>query len=185
MTSVYACTVLALFAGVIAASCSEAQQSTAPALEHARTEFHFAVQALYEEVFPLFGALEEKKWAEGWNPQFAYPVPVRDQRGMVFSVEHSGRTGVWTCTAFDESAGYVQYVFMLGDVMVTVIDIHLTRASANETAVSVVYERTALRPEANDHVAHFAKGDAKSGPEWAEAINGYLAKARTAPASSK
>ena len=42
--------------------------------------------------------------------------------------------------------------------------------------MTVVYERTALMPEANEHVQHFAKGDAKAQKEWEESINGYLAK---------
>jgi hypothetical protein len=95
---------------------------------------------------------------------------------MVFTVAHGGRKCVWTNTAFDATAGHVQYVSVIPDALVTLIDIHLTRAAANQTQVSVVYERTALGPEANDHVTHLAKGDANSGPEWAEAINGYLSR---------
>jgi hypothetical protein len=185
MTCLYACSLLALVAGAAVANCSGAQPSAGPALEHARSEFHLTAQGTYEQVFPLFGAWEEKKWAEGWNPQFVYPMPAADQRGMVFTVEHGGKTGVWTCTAFDEVNGYVQYANVLSDFMVTVIDIQLTRSAAHETSVSVVYERTALSPDANDHVAHLAKGDANSGPEWEKAINGYLARAGKAPASSK
>jgi hypothetical protein len=74
---------------------------------------------------------------------------------------------------------------VIHDALVTLVDIHLTKVGVNETRVAVVYERTALSPEANDHVMHLAKGDAKSGPEWEEAINGYLAKAGKAPASSR
>ena len=62
--------------------------------------------------------------------------------------------------------------------MVTLIDIHLTREGAQKTGVSVVYERTALMPEANEHVQHFAKGDRRPGKEWEEQINGYFAKMR-------
>ena len=87
---------------------------------------------------------------------------------------------VWTNTAFDPAAGHVQYVYVIPDALVTLIDIHLTKASGNETLVSVVYERTALSTEANDHVAHLAKGDAKSGPEWSDAINAYLARSAAA-----
>jgi hypothetical protein len=157
----------------------------APVLAHTHNEFHFTVQAPYEQTFPLFGALEEKKWSPGWEPQFVYPSPAHDQQGMVFTRKHGGMSSVWTCTAFDEAAGHVQYVYVVDDAMVTLIDIHVAKAGMPETQVSVVYERTALQPEANEHVAHMAKGDAGSGNEWAEAINGYLAKARTAPARSK
>jgi hypothetical protein len=81
-------------------------------------------------------------------------------------------------TAFDLASGHIQYAYVLNDAMVTMIDIHLTRETAQRTGVSVVYERTALLPEANEHVQHFAKGDQGAQAEWEQAINGYLAKMR-------
>jgi hypothetical protein len=44
--------------------------------------------------------------------------------------------------------------------------------------VTVVYERTALFPEANEHVQHFTKGDEKSGKEWSDALSRYFVKLR-------
>jgi hypothetical protein len=58
------------------------------------------------------------------------------------------------------------------------IDIHLTRGSGQKTEVTVVYERTAIVPEANEHVQHFADEDAAAGKEWGNAINAYFAKLR-------
>ncbi|HZD31280.1 MAG TPA: hypothetical protein VE779_06440 [Candidatus Angelobacter sp.] len=155
---------------------SHSQQTGVQVLTHTHNEFAFAVHAPLEKAFPLFGAIEERNWAEGWLPTVLYPSPARDQQGMVFRVEHSHMSATWTCTAFDAAAGHVQYVCVVADAMVTLIDIHLTQAGAAETHVSVTYERTALTPEANDHVAHLAKGDAQSGPDWETAINNYLAK---------
>jgi hypothetical protein len=163
-----------LLASVVTPRPAEAQDVPAPA--HTHNEFTFTAKAAYEQVFPLFGAWEEKKWAEGWDPQFVFPSSPSDEPGMVFTVAHGEMKSVWTNTALDAASGHVQYVYVVPGALVTLIDIHLTRAGANETRASVVYERTALSPEANDHVAHLAKGDAKSGPEWAEAINGYLSR---------
>jgi hypothetical protein len=99
---------------------------------------------------------------------------------MIFKVDHSDHSSIWINTAFDLGAGHIQYAYVLNDAMATTIDIHLTRESAQTTGVTVVYERTALIPEANEHVQHFAKGDEKAGKEWEEAINGYLAKSISA-----
>ena len=63
--------------------CGHAQELTSP-LVHTRTEFSFTVDAPFEQVVPLFGAHEERKWAADWNPQFVYPSPARDQQGMSF-----------------------------------------------------------------------------------------------------
>ncbi|MGA3055499.1 MAG: hypothetical protein ABSD63_14920 [Candidatus Korobacteraceae bacterium] len=147
---------------------------------HTRTEFSFTVDAAFDQVAPLFGADEERKWASGWNPQFIYPIPARDQRGMVFTVPKGQFTSVWVNTAFDLAAGHIQYVYWVNETMTALIDIHLTRESEQKTGVAVVYERTALAPEANQHVQHFAEEDAAAGKEWGDAINAYFAKLRTA-----
>jgi hypothetical protein len=134
------------------------------------------VDAPFDQVAPLFGAHEERNWEPDWNPQFIYPIPAHDQQGMVFTVPKGQFTSVWVNTAFDLEAGHIQYAYVLEDAMTTLIDIHLTRESAQKTAVTVVYERTALLPEANEHVQRFAKDDERTGKEWEEAINGHLAK---------
>lgn len=176
MSPMHAVPLLALVASAVAPICCHAQGNVNPALAHTHNQFNFTAKAPYERVFPLFGALEEKTWAEGWNPQFVYPSPAHDQQGMVFTVERAGVSSVWTNTAYDESAGHVQYAYFVDDAMITLVDIHLTRAGATKTKVEVVYERTSLKSEANDHVYRFAKEDAESGPGWETAINSYLAK---------
>jgi hypothetical protein len=164
-----------LFAAVLASYRGLAQEPAA-SLTHTRNEFSFTVDAPFEQVVPLFGADEERKWAHDWNPQFVYPTPARDQPGMVFKVAHGQLTSVWVNTALDLTAGHIQYAYVLNDAMATLIDIHATRQGPQKTSVTVVYERTALIPEANDHVQHFAKGDENAGKEWGDAINAYLAK---------
>ena len=170
---------LLLAAGLMLAAVSTSLTAQEPApgnLTHTRTEFSFTANAPFEQVAPLFGANEERKWSPDWNPQFLYPQPAHDQPGMVFQVMHGQHSSIWVNTAFDLAAGHIQYAYILNDAMATVIDIHLTREGPQKTGVTVVYERTALVPEANEHVQHFAKGDEKAGKEWKEAINGYLAK---------
>jgi hypothetical protein len=161
---------------LITTGCSHAQGPAAP-LAHTRNEFSFTVDAPFEQVVPLFGANEERKWAHDWNPQFVHPNPALDQQGMVFTVAHGSNSSVWVNTALDLAGGHIQYAYVLNDAMATLIDIHATRQGPQKTGVTVVYERTALIPEANGHLQHFAKGDADAGKEWSEAMNGYFTKA--------
>jgi hypothetical protein len=170
---------------MISTSLPAQEPASSPALVHTRTEFKFTVDAPFEQAAPLFGANEERKWSPDWNPQFIYPTPARDQEGMVFQVAHGRYSSTWVNTAFDLAAGHIQYAYVLNDAMTTLIDIHLTRESAQKTGVTVVYERTALLPEANEHVQHFTQGDEKSGKEWSEAINGYFAKLRATSSPSQ
>lgn len=145
--------------------------AAANALAHTTTDFRFTVDLPYVDAAPLFGAWAEQKWAADWKPQFLYPNPPVDQEGAVFLVEKGPHTSIWVNTAFDLPRGHVQYVYVLGQILVTRIDIHLKKNGENQTDVSVTYERTALDPSANDQVKSLAQSDAGSADEWSSAIN--------------
>jgi alpha-glucuronidase len=49
---------------------------------------------------------------------------------------------------------------------------------AAHTSVDVTYARTALRPEADEHVLSLGKHDSEQGKEWGDAINAYLQRRR-------
>jgi hypothetical protein len=184
MTGLYACSLLTIFAGVFGASLARSEEPSQP-LAHSHEEFSLKVAAPYDEVFPLFGAYLERNWATGFDPHFIHPFPAHDQEGMVFMWEINGKPSVWTNTAFDITTGHVQYVYFVSDVMVTLIDIHLSRNGEAETRVSVVYERTALKAEFNEEVRQHAKQDRTRNREWSAMLDGYLARTRSSPANAK
>jgi hypothetical protein len=161
--------------GVVAATV--AAQSPKPAAQplHVRNTFDFTVHAPQGAVAPLFGAHLERQWAEGWDPQFVYPRPAEDIAGEVFTVNHGAHTSTWVNTALDFEKGHIQYVYVIPDAMAVLIDIRLTAAGTAETHVAVTYERTALSPDLNDRVRKQGEADARSGPHWKQAIEGYLA----------
>ena len=176
MNHTLAFSLLAAVAGVVASSATPAQATDTAKPAHTHEAFSFVVSAPYVDVFPLFGAHEERKWAVGFEPKFIHPTPAHDQPGMVFTTVQDDASRVWINTTFDATTGHVQYVYWIADLMVALIDIHVTRPGINETKLDVVYERTALRPEANEQVVRMSQADANSGPRWSEMINGYLAK---------
>ena len=81
----------------------------------------------------------------------------------------------WVNTVFDSSKGQVQYVYVVPEVLVTVISIAL-RPQRNTTDVIVRYERTSLSPESDAAVTAMAQQDRAAGPEWSAQINRYLSK---------
>jgi len=145
----------------------------APNLVHRRAEFAFTVNAAYQTVAPLFGADKERLWAAGWSPQFLYPQPANDQSGGVFTVD-AGHPSLWINTIYDLEQGHVQYVYFVAGAMVTLIDIHLRRLTPDSTRAEVAYERTAVRPEANDEVNSLADHDKSKGAEWQAGLRTYL-----------
>lgn len=157
-------------------------RATAPAAESEigwRTceNFDFVANAPLDRVFPLFGAAGERAWAEGWEPKFLWPAEVDDREGMVFEIDHGGRTATWVNTAFDRAANRVQYVYVLPEVVATTITLRLT-PRGDATHVAVRYERTALSPDANPVVRDMAEHDRQAGPEWSAQINRFLAAGR-------
>jgi hypothetical protein len=148
---------------------------------HVRNEFEFMVHAPYRETVPLFGPDGERVWAGGhWDPHFLYPQPAQDIQGAVFTVQHGHHHAYWVNTAFDMDARHVQYVYVIPDVMATLIDVHFAEIDPASTRVNVAYERTALSSDANERVRDAGNSDRNSGNEWGTAINAYLAKQREA-----
>lgn len=145
-------------------------------LAHTRIEFSVSVNLPYAEAAPLFGAWAEQKWAADWKPQFIYPAPPADQEGAVFKVEHGSHSSIWVNTVFDLPQGHVQYVYVLNNLLVTRIDIRLTKQGTDKTGASVVYERTALDAAANDQVRALGKFDSQQAPEWQAALDAYAGK---------
>jgi len=140
---------------------------------HTEEAFAFIANAPVERVVPLFGADQERVWAPGWNPRFVHPVPAVDKEGMVFTAAHDHLSAVWVNTIFDEKNGRIAYVYVIPDGMATVIRLKLT-PQGEQTRVEVEYDRTALSPEADEHVRHMAEGDRRSGPAWEKQVNEYL-----------
>jgi hypothetical protein len=143
-----------------------------PAL-HTREQFSFVVHAPFKLAWPLFGADGERAWAPGWDPGFLWPSEAVDQPGMVFRISHPLGTAIWVNTAFDEPAKRIQYVYVIPDVVVTVISLQLI-ASGRATQVEVTYERTALSESAADRVRAMAEGDKSAGEEWSRQIDLHL-----------
>lgn len=145
---------------------------------HVENAFEFTAHGPYQAVAPLFGAWGERAWAgDHWKPRFLYPQPPSDIAGEVFTVAHSHLQSTWVNTAFDLDSGHVQYVYIIPEAQAVLIDIHLHAHDANSTDVKVVYQRTALSSDFNDHVTELGGQDRNSVAEWQKSIDGYL-KAR-------
>jgi hypothetical protein len=142
---------------------------------HVSNSYSFTVNAALNDAAPLFGPEGERVWAgDDWNPQFVFPTPARDVEGAVFTVRHGEHSAVWVNTLFDLEGGHMQYVYVLADLLATTIDVRMHPIDAAHTRVEVTYVRTALRPEADEHVLSLGKHDSEQGKEWGDAINAYL-----------
>ena len=151
-------------------------QTTTPQLLRTQTAFDLTVRLPYAETAPLFGPEGERAWAgKRWNPQFLYPPTPHDEQGAVFTVQHGPVTATWVNALLDLDARHLIYAYFMPGIMVTTIDVRFTPANPTTTKVHVVYTRTALTPEGNNHVTTFTTTDKTAAQNWQQAINEYLA----------
>lgn len=154
---------------------AEKMQPMAPVV-HVSNTFEFRIGAPLGRVAPVMGPDGERCWAgKHWDPQFLYPQPAKDVEGAVFTVQHGPHNSVWVTTVYDPAGGRMQYVAVIPEVVISVIDVRLTAVDGSHTAVAVTYARTALTAGANDDVSAMGADDRNSGPEWQRAVEACLA----------
>jgi len=167
-------------AGVAAAAMAQPGAAKPQPGLHTQTSFDLVVHASYAVTAPLFGPEGERPWAgKHWDPQFIHPQPAADVEGAVFTIQHGPFHATWVNTLFDVEGRHFQYVYFMPEIMVTVIDVRFKPDGADSTAVHVVYTRTALTAEGNEHVTAMTEGDKMAGKEWQQAIDEYLARLKT------
>jgi len=134
-----------------------------------------------EKVFPLFGAMEEKKWAEGWNPVPVFPESASMQEGLIFQTPdhaHEGAIVTWVVATYDVKEHVVKYIITAPDRLLF-IDVYCSAQSANITKADVTYKFTGLTVEGNEISRHLlAKIFENNLKDWETAINNYLSKSK-------
>jgi hypothetical protein len=158
-------------------SCVKAQDFKAQQFTQSAS---IVLNADIEKVFPLFGAIEEKKWSEGWNPTPVFPVSGYMEEGFIFQTpDHVPGAPVltWVVAKYDVTAHQVTYIITAAS-RVTIISVSCSRLNNVSTKAEVMYQLTGLTDEGNQisqHlIGHMFKHNLK---DWETAINNYLAKA--------
>jgi hypothetical protein len=130
-----------------------------------------------DEVFPLFGFWEEKKWAYGWNPNLVFPeVPIM-QKGTVFTTESAFNNEPYYCWIVSkfEPKNYIAEYTNSTQSRIWVIKVQCINEKKNRTKAIVSYTYTALNEKGKKYnqiaLAEIFKVNLK---DWEEAINYYL-----------
>lgn len=129
-------------------------------------------------VFPLFGPLREREWAEGWNPSIVWPADGVVRKRMVFLVRSphgASRSTTWVVSRYDEDQALVEYTECEPESVHWIL-IHCRPAGdRNETEATVTYTyvgatESACRRNARA-LATLYRHDLR---DWESAINHYL-----------
>lgn len=138
----------------------------------------FKLQGKVDEVFPLFGPVLEKEWAEGWEPDVIYPSTELLEKGMIFrTTAGNDREGhyTWILSHLDADQHFIDYT-VFTPLRIWVISVHC-QPHEDHTSVTVSYtytgttaEGNALNRRAMDEIFEHDLRD------WQEALNHYLVK---------
>ena len=138
----------------------------------------FPLRGRIEVVFPLFGPVLEKKWAEGWDPDIIFPAGGILEKGMVFKTRGNSDGEdhyTWIVSALDTRDYLVEYT-VFTPCRVWVISVRC-RAFEDGTMVSVQYTYTATSEAGNElnrkALREMFVHDLR---DWQEAINYYLVR---------
>jgi hypothetical protein len=112
----------------------------------------FHLDAPVAQVFPLFTALGEKAWADGWEPEL---LSGREERGSVFRTVHGGRETTWIVVDYRPAEGRVSYARLAQGSNMGLVDVQCTASPAGGTEISVRYTLTGLNPQGQAFVGEF------------------------------
>ena len=130
-----------------------------------------------DRVFPLFGPVEEKKWAEGWNPEILYPASAQIGEGMVFTTQghgHGEDTFAWIVSKYQPENHLIEYTVSTPNRYWT-INIQCQPLSDGQTKATISYTYTGLTALGNQINRHaIEKMYEKNLKDWEDAINHYL-----------
>lgn len=133
----------------------------------------FRLDAPVARVFPLFTALGERAWAQGWEPEL---LSGREERGSVFRTTHGGRETTWIVVAHLPAEGHVSYARLAQGSNMGLVDVQCSAESGGGTEVSVRYTLTGLNAQGQAFVNEFLDPQHYSRmiEEWREAISKTL-----------
>ncbi|HTI91710.1 MAG TPA: hypothetical protein VL727_14050 [Puia sp.] len=136
-----------------------------------------AVNGDIKNVFPLFGAFEERKWAKGWNPTLIYPATETIEEGTTFKTPghlHGEQEYVWRVSKYDNKQFLIQYMVYARDRCWT-ITVSCNALLDHKTSATITYSFVGLSEMGNEMNRHSIGVMYRSNlKDWEEEINNYL-----------
>jgi hypothetical protein len=108
-------------------------------------------------VFSLFTPEGERRWVEGWLPEYLYRPAEGIAAGLVFRTRVDGEETLWLVARFDPRRHEVEYVRIVPASRMGTVLVRCRRAG-RATQVSVRYVLTALSAEGSARLADLASG---------------------------
>jgi hypothetical protein len=94
-----------------------------------------------QEAMELFTPEGERRWADGWDPQYLEPDR-REGPGAVFTTGHGGHQTTWIMV--DHGPTKVRYARVTHGMTAGTVAVEVIESGAHSTRVRVTYDLTAL-----------------------------------------
>ncbi len=136
----------------------------------------FIIHGKIQNVFPLFGPIREKEWAEGWEPEILYrSEDALVEEHMMFQTNspNGEEKYTWVITQFQPEKYLIEYSVSTQE---RIWFIRVSCEGQKEiTAVTISYTYTGLTQEGNrQNEQALKKMYSNNLQDWQEAINHYL-----------
>jgi hypothetical protein len=140
--------------------------------QHASIELDGSIN----NVFPLFGPVLEKKWAEGWDPEIMYSTTGVVEDHMIFRTKAHDLPEdwyTWVITRYEPENFFIEYTVSTSKRM-WFISIQCAQ-KRSKTIAAISYTYTGFSQEGNElNNTAMKKIFAHDLKDWEEAINYYL-----------
>jgi hypothetical protein len=103
---------------------------------------------------PLFTARGERRWVEGWDPEFPAGEPTEEDEGTVWITTAGERATYWVVAAKD--ADRIRYARTTPGFAAGTVEVRLRRSDARETQLDITYDLTALTEAGRAELDEFA-----------------------------
>ncbi|MFK7905621.1 MAG: hypothetical protein AB8B69_10875 [Chitinophagales bacterium] len=136
-----------------------------------------------DAVFPLFGPIAEKKWADAWNPEVVYSETGELERNMVFKTYgfKNGKTAyLWVISYLNFEEKQVVYTVSSKNRTWTIdVQCRSMEGDLTKTAVEVTYTYIGLTSKGNKRNKKALKAKYQYElKDWEESINYFLETGR-------
>jgi hypothetical protein len=113
-----------------------------------------AVPLPADEAMALFTARGERRWVEGWDPEFPAGEPTEEDEGTVWITTAGERATYWVVAAKD--ADRIRYARTTPGFAAGTVEVRLRRSDARETQLDITYDLTALTEAGRAELGEFA-----------------------------
>ena len=131
-----------------------------------------------KNVFPLFTPFEERKWAEGWNPELIYPTEELVEEGTVFKTKghgHDENEFLWLISKYQPEVGIIQYNVSTQNRIWTITIKCIQIIAEKKTKAEITYSFTGLNSIGNKiNKIALERMFSENLKDWEKAINLHL-----------